>query len=307
VIIDTHCHLHLYPEHFSERMADIYMGALQDTPLWWEPERTWTKHDLSTSPERLIADMDRSGISRAFLLSQFWGPFDTATPPDYIAEVIARYPDRFVGFHGGDPVGSLDAVQRFERSVREFGFVGLKLSPAYNGLSLDDARTFPLYFKAAELGVPALVHTGWTFVPGSRISEQNPLLLDSVCETFPTLRLIVAHAGFQWANETVMLMRKYSNVYADLAFWESSMPFHHVASFMTWAKASKVLDRVLWGSDYPSADPAYSLSTYRRLPEYTMERGLEPTISSEDVDNILGENAARLLASIGDRATGVAR
>jgi len=59
------------------------------------------------------------------------------------------------------------------------------------------------------------------------------------------------------------------------------------------------LDRVLWGSDYPSCDPADSLSLYRRLPEYTQAQRLEPALAEEDVEAILGGNARWLLASMG--------
>lgn len=298
MVFDTHCHVHLYPEHFSEQMAEIYMGVLSKVPLWWNPSRNWVKEDLSTDPARLVADMDCAGIERAFLLSQYWGPFNTHTPSEYVAEVVAMYPDRFIGFHGGDPIGGLKSVRAFEHAVKEYGFKGLKLSPAYNWVAVNDPRIYPLYCKAEELGVPALVHAGWTFVPGSRIDNQNPILLDEVAETFPTLKLIVAHTGFHWSHETVMLMRKHPNVYSDLAFWESCMPFHFIADSLVWAKRAGVLDRVLWGSDYPSCDPAFSLSLYRRLPEYTQAQRLEPALTEEDVEAILGGNARRLLASM---------
>lgn len=298
MIFDTHCHVHLYPEQFSERMGEIYMGALADVPVWWDPERTWEAEDLSTDPARLVGDMDRAGIERAFLLSQYWGPFNTHTPSEYVAQVIEEYPDRFIGFHGGDPIGGLEAVRGLEHSVREYGFRGLKLSPAYNWVAVNDARIYPLYCKAEELGIAALVHAGWTFVPGSRIDNQNPLLLDEVAETFPTLQLIVAHTGFHWAHETVMLMRKHKNVYGDLAFWESSMPFHYIADSLVWAKKAGVLDRILWGSDYPSCDPAESIALYHRIPEYTEKHGLEPVITEADIEAILGGNARRLLEII---------
>ncbi len=300
---DTHCHVHTYPGQFSEEMAQIYMGPLSKVPVWWDPSRTWVPEDLNTDPAKLIRDMDRAGIERAFLLSQYWGPFKTHTPSAYVAEVIAQYPDRFIGFHGGDPTGGLKSVQEFERVVRDYGFRGLKLSPAYNHVAVNDARIYPLYCKAEELGVPALVHAGWTFVPGSRIDNQNPLLLDEVAETFPTLRLIVAHTGFHWAHETVMLMRKHPNVYADLAFWESSMPFHFIADALVWAKNAGVLDRILWGSDYPSCDPAFSIALYRRLPEYTAAHGLEPALAETDIEAILGGNARRLVASMENSGT----
>lgn len=298
MVFDTHCHVHTYPGHFGERMAQIYMDVLSKVPLWRDPSRNWVARDLNTEPAQAIADMDRAGIQRAFLLSQYWGPFETHTPSEYIREAVAQYPDRFFGFHSGDHTGGLKAVRALEHAVREYGFKGLKLSPAYNHIAVNDARLYPLYCKAEELGIAVLVHAGWTFVPGSRIDNQNPLLLDEVAETFPTLKLIVAHTGFHWSHETVMLMRKHLNVHSDLAFWESSMPFHHIADSLVWAKRAGVLSRVLWGSDYPSCDPAESLALYRRLPQYTQKQNFEPALTDEDIEAVLGGNAERLLESL---------
>lgn len=298
MVFDTHCHVHTYPGHFGERMAQIYMDVLSKIPLWRDPSRNWVARDLNTEPAQAIADMDRAGIQRAFLLSQYWGPFETHTPSEYIREAVAQYPDRFIGFHSGDHTGGLKSVRALEHAVREYGFKGLKLSPAYNHIAVNDARLYPLYCKAEELGIAVLVHAGWTFVPGSRIDNQNPLLLDEVAETFPTLKLIVAHTGFHWSHETVMLMRKHPNVYSDLAFWESSMPFHHIADSLVWAKRAGVLNRVLWGSDYPSCDPAESLALYRRLPQYTQKQNFEPALTDEDIEAILGGNAERLSESL---------
>jgi predicted TIM-barrel fold metal-dependent hydrolase len=281
-------------------MADLFMsaGRLAGTPVWWDPARNWTREDLGTDPARLIGDMDRAGIERAFLLSQYWGPFETHTPAEYVAEVVAQFPDRFIGFWGSDPLKGLESVQHLQRAFDDYGFRGVKLSPAYNHVALNDARLYPIYCKAEELNIPVLIHTGWTWVPGSRMEAQNPLLLEDVAETFPSLRIIVAHMGFHGSHETIMLMRKHPNIYSDLAFWESTMPLHFIAESMVWAKRAGVLERVLWGSDYPSCDPAESIALHRRVPAYAAQRGLEPAITEEDVEAILGLNAQRLAKSL---------
>jgi predicted TIM-barrel fold metal-dependent hydrolase len=300
MVFDTHCHVHLYPEHLSERMADIFMtaGRLGDIPVWWDKERTWTREDLGTDLGRLISDMDRAEIDRAFLLSQCWAPYETHTPPEYVAEVVSQFPDKFIGFWGSDPLKGSRSVRDLQRAYDDYHMRGVKLSPAYNHVALNDARLYPIYCKAEELDIPVLIHTGWTWVPGSRIEAQHPLLLDEVAETFPSLKIVVAHMGFQWSHETIMLMRKHPNVWADLAFWESTMPLHFIADSMVWAKRSGVIDRVLWGSDYPSSDPAESVALHRRIPNYTVKLGLEPVITEEDTEGILGLNAQRLASSI---------
>lgn len=294
MVIDTHCHVFEYPTHWSKEMADIYINAIGKLPLWWDPSRTWKHENLHVDADWLVADMDEGGVDKAFVMGHVWRPYRCETPVEWVASVIARYPDRLIGFHVADPLGGLEAVRQLERAVRDLGFRGLKLFPAYNHISLDDERLYPLFEKAQELGIPALVHTGYTHVPTPTIASQNPLLLEKVALTFPRLKLIMGHTGFHWSHEAIMLMDKFGNLYGDFAYW-AGMPIDYIARTFAFAKAKGVMGRLLWGTDFPHWGHAEDKERYFRVAEYMRKHEIEPCVTDDDIDNFLGNSAAKLM------------
>jgi hypothetical protein len=275
-------------------MAEIYMKVARKSPCWLHPGENWKPEYLNTDPALLVQHMDEGHVEKAFLLAQFWKPYDCITPNEYIYEVVGHYPERFVPFAAPDPVGGTKSVRELDRLVRELGFGGLKLSPVYNHVRIDDPRIYPLYSKAEELEIPVLVHTGWTIPPEARIEWQNPLHLEEVALAFPDLKLIVAHTGFQWAFEALMMIKKYPNMYGDFAYF-ADLPKDFIARTLVFAKKAGVMDRLLWGTDYPWFSHKDSLEFYRSMPAYVAKLGLEPLVTAEDINLLTGLNAARMI------------
>jgi uncharacterized protein len=80
-------------------------------------------------------------------------------PNDFIAEYVARYPGRAVGFAAVDPTDE-GAAHEFERSVTTLGLRGLKLSPVYHGYDPWSPAVWRLYEMADAFRVPVMFHMG---------------------------------------------------------------------------------------------------------------------------------------------------
>ena len=122
------------------------------------------------------------------------------TGNDYTADIVERYPDRFMGFASVDPHKGKAAVNEMERSVKDLGLRGLKLHPISQAFFPNDTRFYPLWEKCADLGVPVLFHSGQTAVgaglPGGgglKIKYAQPIHMDDVAADFPELNIIMAH------------------------------------------------------------------------------------------------------------------
>jgi hypothetical protein len=124
------------------------------------------------------------------------------------------------------------------------------------------------------------------------LEYQHPFHLDKVLASFPELKLVCAHFANPWGEELMMLMRKYPNLYADLAY--EYFPVDLKARNLVWAKFFGLLDRLFWGSDYPVEDPSFGLSDIQRLPQVAAKMGLEPELTAEDLAPVLGANATRV-------------
>ena len=206
---------------------------------------------------------------------------------DYVAGVVRKYPEQFIGFASVDPWKGAIAVHELERSVNELGLRGLKLMPITQAFFPNDPRFYPLWEKCAELGIPALFHTGQTGIgagtPGGgglKLKYSQPLYLDDVAADFPDLTIIMAHPAVPWQEEQLSVALHKANVYIDLSGWS---PKYFRPVLIQYA-STILQDKVLFGSDYPLIQPDRWLEDFERLD------------MKEDVrQKILLENARKIL------------
>jgi uncharacterized protein len=130
------------------------------------------------------------------------------------------------------------------------------------------------------------------------LEYDHPLYLEDVMIDFPDLKLIIGHTGFHWAEEALHFMGKYRNVYGDFAFWAESAPVWRVAQIWSWAKKIGVMDRLLWGSDYPYVPFQTGQEQFGKVADYAQRHEIEPTPTQEDVDSFFGGAAARMLGLV---------
>ncbi len=292
MIIDSHSHVGDYGGVWSKKMVDSLMPQFSQRKTWMDPSRTWRPEDFHVDPARYVEHMDEVGVDMAVIYGLAITHLECATTAEYVADIVSRFPKRFIGFHVVDPLGGLKAVAEIDHAVKDLGLKGLKIFPAYNEVAPNDPRLFPIYERCHELDLPITVHMGYTTTRRAPLDFQRPPLLDEIGMRFPDLKLIVAHLGSHWSFETLMLMEKYSTFYADTAFlW---FPIDHIAKTLCWAKQFGSIRRILFGSDFPLHDPGAGIKLFRRIPEYSKKQGFEPLITDEDIDLVLGENAARL-------------
>jgi len=207
---------------------------------------------------------------------------------DWVANVVRTYPERFLGFASVDPWKGALAVQELERSVTELGLRGLKLMPITQAFFPNDTRFYPLWEKCAELGIPALFHTGQTGVgagspggAGLKLKYSQPIpYLDDVAADFPELTIIMAHPAVPWQEEQLSVALHKANVYIDLSGWS---PKYFRPMLIQYA-TSLLQDKVLFGSDYPALQPDRWLRDFEALEMKEAVR-----------QKILLENARKLL------------
>lgn len=211
-------------------------------------------------------------------------------PNEYVAEYVQRGRGTTVGFASVDP-GDPQAVDKLRYAATTLGLKGLKLSPPYQNFHPHSPEAMRVFRAAAELDLPVMFHQGAVFMPRGVLEVANPVLLDKVARDFPDLRLIVAHAGQPWFTETVALMYKHRNVFADL-----SARFHRpwqLHNILLAAIDYKVADRLLFGTDFPVLRPQFCLDALRGINERT--EGKLPAIPADVIEDIIGNRPLSLL------------
>ncbi len=160
----------------------------------------------------------------------------------------------FCGFF--DPRRGEADLEVLQAAARFPAFRGIKIHPSFNGVPAEDPRYEALWRFAADNDLPVVSHT-WS------VSSYNPVQalstpgrFEPYLKRYPQVRFVLAHSGGrgEGRREAVRLAQSYANVYMDFA---GDIYCHGYFQAMA---AAGVLDRLLFGSDYPWIDARSHLS-----------------------------------------------
>jgi predicted TIM-barrel fold metal-dependent hydrolase len=259
VIIDAHAHV--WPDHIARRV-------LAARPVGLTPMGDGTLDGLR-------ATMDSAGIDLACCLA--------------IANVAAHVmgTNRFIGAIDRSrfvPFGTVHPDLPIEQnlaSLRDNGIRGVKLHPLFQQLSLADTRVIELLGALAEDGIVVITHAG---AGGDDAANErgNPRYIRALTEKLPDLVLIACHyGGYHRLDEAAQ------TVVGSGAILETSWP--PTVAALDRERVRGLIDahggrRVVFGSDWPMADPGAEIAALREL-------GLPP----DDEAALLGGTLAGLL------------
>jgi hypothetical protein len=104
--------------------------------------------------------------------------------------------------------------------------------------------------------------------------------------------MIVAHMGHPWIDETIVLIRKQPNFYADIsALHYRPWQFYNA---LILAKEYGVLHKLLFGSDYPFTTPEATLEALKSFNNMVTGTNL-PRLSSEEIQILIHSPTLELL------------
>lgn len=232
--------------------------------------------------EDIVGEMDALGVVKGVITSRdAETTFGAPSGNKSVAEMVRRFPDRFIGFAGLDPHKGMAAVDELTRMVLDHGMKGAATDPYLACIPASHARYYPIYTKCCELGIPVVITTGpATLVPGAVMDDGHPRHIDRVARDFPGLKIVISHGCYPWVAEAVMVVHRNPNVFMDISEYEE-LPLSEA-----YIQAANTLigDKLLFASAHPFLDYKGQIELYKRLPFTRTVR-----------EDILHNNAARLL------------
>ena len=211
-------------------------------------------------------------------------------PNEYIAEFVAKDPRRRVGVAGIDPMAE-DALDGVEQAAN-LGLAAVTVSPACQGFHPSHSVAMRIYERCAELGLPLLVTNDHPLSPSIVLEFGRPLLWDEVARSLSGWPIVITGLGYPWIDETLVLLAKHDNVYADVA-GVASRPWQ-LYNVLLNALSFGVMDKILFGSGFPFESPAKAIETMYMVNSFSHGTQL-PSIPRALIRRIVERNSLECL------------
>jgi predicted TIM-barrel fold metal-dependent hydrolase len=276
-IIDLHC----YPG--TQTWIDAQGPYVEALATYWK--RSWS----AKSEAEVIREFTEAGVESCLVALDL--ETTVATPActnDYVHAMWQRHPDRIIQCWGTlDPFKGELAMREARKAVQQLGFVGFHFHPIMQHFAVNDRRFYPLFELIDELKAAVMIDVGTTGMGagmpggmGARIRHAHPSAIDDLAADFPNLKILMAHPGWPWVDETTAVALHKGNVYWEMSGWA---PKHFPTSLKIDMRA-RLQDKVMFGSDYPSMP-------YARILKEWAELGYSDAV----MEKILHRNAERVL------------
>jgi len=211
---------HIFPKVYYDKMIEILPGGRD---MHKRVREVPSIVDLDDRFRR----MDEFGKDYVQVICLGSPPLEVYGPPavtsemarlanDGMAELVARYPDRFPGFIASLPMNAPDnLLKEAQRAVKELRAVGVQIFSNVLGRPLDRPETMPLFDLMAELDRPIWLHPArgadfpdykgekkshyeiwWTFGwPYETSVAMAHLVFSGLFDRLPSLKIITHHLG----------------------------------------------------------------------------------------------------------------
>jgi predicted TIM-barrel fold metal-dependent hydrolase len=300
-VIDAHLHTYKTP--------DIGLQALNG----------WNVVACTGTPEELIPIMEEAGISLAVQcnMTPARSMVEAAVaglPPEQVESGRAAIVNKIIGrikrrnewtcqmaqthkklvpFLSVDPIMGKEAmVEELLDKIDNFGARGLKIHPGEGRFFPHDSSLWPVYETLENRGLPVISHGGHD-VANPDPNYTRPAAFAKVAEKFSRLRLVIAHLGRGFFEESVEMARRHPNIFFDTsAAIPGDKHGRALAGISPLSNEEAValireigIDRVMFGTDYPWFHPLWDLKRFLSL-DFSMED--KKALLAENARNILG-------------------
>lgn len=228
-------------------------------------------------------------VDRCIVLASPDGPSDEVN--SQLSQYVAKYNQKMLGFALTDPINEPVNIKHLRSITEKLGLRGIILYCAQSGFHPAHTRAFQLYESAQELKLPVFFHNT-PVGPGGILEFARPFLLDEVARAFPELKIIIGNMGFPFYDQTVCVLAKHNNVFADM----SVKPTNGWQVYRTIIAAYEqdVMDKLLFGSAFPSAKAQACIEALLGFNGPVKEAGL-PLVPRSSIQAVIERDTLKLL------------
>ena len=292
-------HVHFLPPALQDSLQEF----AEQEPFWGMllyPGGRISKVQGWRSIEQMLEDMDRAGVDRVVVQSEYRREHAACIERNNQAiDLVRRFPNQISAFACIQPAAGEEAVDELKRCL-DHGLAGVgELHPYGQGFRFTDQGFLQLAEYCAREAVPLNLHANESV--GHYYPGKSPFPIReyyALAERFPSLRLILAHwGGGLFFYEIMPEVRK---VLANVVYDTAASPLLYPTSEI-FPIALQIVGahKILYGSDYP-------LRLYPRRkggPDFTsfLDEIHALGLGTAQEEAVLGGNMQRIL---NERAAG---
>ncbi|MES2154910.1 MAG: amidohydrolase family protein [bacterium] len=235
-VVDGHVHVNRF-----DLMTPAAQALIRQNPTFH------LMQEFQADATAFLEHMDREGIRQAWLVNycakEVMGYGWEVN--DWIGGYVEADPTRLVAVGGYDPRHDGDGEEAVGK-LADLGIRALKIHAVHQHLRPDGRRLRPALRECERRGMPVIFHTGTSKFPGASNKFGSPSRLRKVCQTFPKLKVVIAHGGRpDETQEALAILAEFPNAWLDV----SSCPPKKLPDYFGDLEA--LAPRTLWGSDWP--------------------------------------------------------
>jgi uncharacterized protein len=319
---------HILPARYLEHLERHLASTMSAAQLRYYQEGVFRFDPVITDLDARWRRIDAHG-DYAQVLVLAVPPLEEVEPPQVaaelaqranheMAELVRRFPERFVGFAAALPLGDVEAsLAEIERAIGELGALGVQLFTNVRGAPLDHPRFDPILSRVEALDRTVWLHPtrnatwpdyptehesdfgiwwslGWPYETAAALSR---LVYSGQMERHPRLRVLAHHGGGMVSHFSARLamgpgyrqtqaslplppLDYFHRFYADTALFGAPHAVRCVVEFFG-------PEHVLFGTDTPLGPPNAIDATIADLDAADLSDG--------DLAAVCAGNAQRLL------------
>jgi predicted TIM-barrel fold metal-dependent hydrolase len=293
MIVDVHTHIWQSPEQLGQLdLGNSPRSGRKRLPRVSGPKGVWRALPAADADHHWAESGAQSGtVDKSIVLGFKSRYLQAEIPNHFVAEYVSRFPQKLIGFAGIDPTEK-NAAAEVVTAKEVLHLRGVTVSPANQDFHPTDSRAMAVYAECERLGMPILIHPSGQFTEQSKLEYGRPYLFDEVARTFPQLRMIVAQLGQPWVDETICMLGKHANVFADVSGmlgrpWQAY-------NALVLAHQHGVIDKLLFGSDFPYTSASDCIEALYSINQLAQGTNL-PLVPREALRGIVERDTLGLL------------
>lgn len=279
MIIDIHTHI--FPNKIAASTLEKLSGISHSTPF------------TDGTLDGLLNSMKKFHVDISVILPVATKPEQVIKINDNAAQINEKYFDAgIISFASIHP--DFEDFRAELSRVKNLGFKGIKIHPVYQGADIDDKKFLRIIYRAAELDLIVITHSGLDIGFPGKINC-TPKMSRHVVKEIGEFKFILAHMG-GWKNwEEVAEELADLNIFIDTAFSTGLIPAkdnHYSEEELKMLDAEGFMrlykifgaEKILFGTDSPWMAQGTPIDFINSLP-----------IGDAEKNKIFALNAAKLL------------